>query len=1030
MSQLFILQLSDIHFNSTNNEAVAWDEQIATAMQGRLPVGAPLLIVVNGDIAFSGKRHEYALATNFINSVTSHITQIFKPQFICVYAVAGNHDVDMTLSSSGRNDLVKSNATLGNVAFSQILLEPQQAFRDFCESIEKNNPKPFREVRHEFFAQYEHTINDKSICITLLNSAIATQNPERAGTLIAPVPDLVEKDASDLVITVIHHPPHWLRPEERQKLINYLHKSSDAVLTGHEHHKSTYKTDYESSTLMSIEAGALYDGKVGGPSEFRLLGIDMDSKQLEIFSFTRNRSENRYDGNTLSKTQEFLRNSGRLSSVFLLRKSYIKDILESLGAPIVHPRKHDLVLSDIYQLPDLQDEGKFLKSAEDRVVSHKKIIDYILDKKNVLIAGGDRSGKSSLSKVIQKSLCDRTVICVRVCGSDFKSVKIDHVRQCILKAVADQFEDNKCEQFLQMSLELKAIVIDDFHHLPGGMKTRTELAEILRNFASVIVAVSGNSSDADSVSLAASDASVLHSYSRCVILPFGNRLREMLVKRWVSIGLTSESLEQDITDESVRQLTNSIDEIIGRNLVVPYPFEILAILQSNDRGGGSAQVGSLGRAYEAMITMSLLQHGVPANQLNTWFTYLSNLAFSLYDRDDPEFSDNEFESWHKNHESKYAINLSRLEFVSILSKSSILLLNDKSVAFKYRYVFCFFVAKYLSEKITDGNVLRIIEDLLSHIDHDDSAHVLSFLCFSTNDERIRTSLLKVAQSYFPNIEELSFGSDSVKYINQCATGVELVFSAGSSPDENRRKQLERKDRDSLPARSAQANDPMPAKLQRASGVGVPDDFSTKYRAAFRLVSIIGQTLRSHAGSLESDPKKELARAAFSLALRADAARISYAEADYSIFVKRIGQFLIDEKSDMSPDHAKIIARAIVYYFCVRGTASAMSAIAQSVTAKDLAVTLRDLAAEAANATHALISLAIGLEQPYGLVLNELISREKEFRDNRYATDVLRKIVAQHMYLFNIRQKKRQAVNDLLKIGSDTDRPFDQRAKRV
>ncbi len=74
-------------------------------------------------------------------------------------------------------------------------------------------------------------------------------------------------------------------------------------------------------------------------------------------------------------------------------------------------------------------------------------------------------------------------------------------------------------------------------------------------------------------------------------------------------------------------------------------------------------------------------------------------------------------------------------------------------------------------------------------------------------------------------------------------------------------------------------------------------------------------------------------------------------------------------------------------------------------------------------------MAIRLEQPTAPPVDAIGTLEKKIRGNRYALDVLRQIVARHLYLFNVRQPIRQQLASLLDLKVDESKALDQRVKR-
>lgn len=93
--KIALLHLSDIHLNNRkciNNENI---KRIAVTLYSERKVDR-VLILISGDIAFSGSSYEYTAAKYLIGTLISEIKKIFQwksKNKIVVICVPGNHDM-------------------------------------------------------------------------------------------------------------------------------------------------------------------------------------------------------------------------------------------------------------------------------------------------------------------------------------------------------------------------------------------------------------------------------------------------------------------------------------------------------------------------------------------------------------------------------------------------------------------------------------------------------------------------------------------------------------------------------------------------------------------------------------------------------------------------------------------------------------------------------------------------------------------------------------------------------------------------
>lgn len=116
MSTFQILHISDLHINSKENfdRSVVLDPLIERVKEDLTSGFKPEIIIMSGDVAYSGKEKEYALAKIFFDKLLSTLSLSDKKLFI----VPGNHDVDCDEYAQGESlnfkEMKELNALLEN----------------------------------------------------------------------------------------------------------------------------------------------------------------------------------------------------------------------------------------------------------------------------------------------------------------------------------------------------------------------------------------------------------------------------------------------------------------------------------------------------------------------------------------------------------------------------------------------------------------------------------------------------------------------------------------------------------------------------------------------------------------------------------------------------------------------------------------------------------------------------------------------------------------------------------------------------
>ena len=105
--KVLLLHLSDIHFKEGSNKVMERIEKIPGAVQSSIDHGQIDLCIMacTGDVAFSGKKKEYQLASNFFDRLAEMIKHIPSIAELAEVYIPGNHDCDLSDKDKVREDL-------------------------------------------------------------------------------------------------------------------------------------------------------------------------------------------------------------------------------------------------------------------------------------------------------------------------------------------------------------------------------------------------------------------------------------------------------------------------------------------------------------------------------------------------------------------------------------------------------------------------------------------------------------------------------------------------------------------------------------------------------------------------------------------------------------------------------------------------------------------------------------------------------------------------------------------------------------
>ena len=72
---LSVIHLSDIHIKNKNDLILKRIDQLKSACTSSLPSNGTVVIVITGDIAFSGKKDQYELAKAMLDEIVNYIVE-------------------------------------------------------------------------------------------------------------------------------------------------------------------------------------------------------------------------------------------------------------------------------------------------------------------------------------------------------------------------------------------------------------------------------------------------------------------------------------------------------------------------------------------------------------------------------------------------------------------------------------------------------------------------------------------------------------------------------------------------------------------------------------------------------------------------------------------------------------------------------------------------------------------------------------------------------------------------------------------
>lgn len=421
------------------------------------------------------------------------------------------------------------------------------------------------------------------------------------------------------------------------------------------------------------------------------------------------------------------------------------------------------------------------------------------------------------------------------------------------------------------------------------------------------------------------------------------------------------------------------------------------------------QISTHGAYYEIFIRAAIQRGRVPV-QADILRSYLAYLAFSLYVRGVKELDSVEFDAMHREFERLYEIRVDAGRLKSELDRCGILAVSEGIVRFKYKYVYYYFVASWLQHHISQPDIRAKITVLTRSVYVEEHANILLFLAHLSKDPLIVDEMLAATRSFYPDIPPAAF-ADDVAFLLDLEPGASQIEYEESDIDERRKRQL------------AILDERETHKGEDYDVSAVPDEISAadildpmvKFNAAVKTLEILGQILKNFPGSIEGDVKVEMARACYSLGLRA----VAWI---YEEFKANEVELLNDVMSSIREQHPRLLdaevadrARRTVVDLAEMVGVGIVRLVTAAVGSPELSQTYRRVLAQDNTPAVRLIDTSINLHHS-GVFQEDLVLRvARDLRSEPFASTILSYLMVGYFHVFPVKGPVKQQICSALGI---------------
>lgn len=1019
--RITIIQLSDIHISADNDPILGRAKKIAAAVKSNSTDTKAYLVVITGDIAFSGQKAQYKLALNFLSELKRELSSDSQEIIVRCILVPGNHDCDLT---NDQDKLDVRNALLEQLAEDVTKISTENGRVKTCLSVQNNffsflstiEPELSYPESPKLFYTINVPVDGQVIKFNCYNTAWLSQINEKQGQLVFPVNILAAGEqssagASHLVVSLFHHPYNWLEPSNSLDFRQQIERTSDIILTGHEHTENFYQKKVITGEEIQYTEGAVLQEHGKERSAFNLLIVDLEKQQQRVIQYEWRNSL--YTQRHITNWITFTRNN------FLMKQGFFNELgfaswLQDPGTAFLHPYKKTVLLRDLFVYPDLVNfsiKRKLEGKSPSKTIKGGQLIEHVLKTKSIIIYGSSLSGKTNLAKVFYSDLRKHEIVPLLINGGVLKGSDEESLRKAMRKAFAEQYSDTLLEQYQQLDPKQRALIIDDFHLFALNQTAKQQLLELAQKIFDYVIVLAGDIYRLQQLVGQGKDQFTF-TFDHYEIKEFGHSLRGQLIRKWTRLGreltATPESLvfEEDRKEKVVRTA-------LGRNVLPAHPLTILMVLQLWDTNqSANSGSGSYGYLYEELITSRLRAVSSKATEVDRKYTIISRIAHFFFETEQEEVTNDEMREIVDRYFKDYKVNVDLRQLLEELEQARILERLENGYRFTYPYIYYYFVARYIKENLSGRENVRKLRsqvmEMIERVTYEPYSNILLFLVYLTKDRRFIEKLIEQSKQIYKGYAPAELDED-VAFLNQIQRQPRSLQLPESDATENRDSYWE--EMDAVDAVESEGDDTPTMSVPKSTGlVKYSDDLDdlTKITIAFKNLDLLGQILRNFPGSLRADLKLELAEECYMLGLRTLRALLSSAEEKLDE-LRIIYSKLIKDRRAIRSDIDLLQATDSIMIWLANGACyGIIKRVSYSIGHEDLKEIYKDVVRRRGGIPSVdLIDLSLKLDHFPEIPLSQIKHIEKKVEKNKFVWELLRDMIANHLYLFHVKEQTRQ-----------------------
>jgi len=985
--------------------------KIVAALRGLLlplPLSS-LTIVVTGDVAYSGRPDQYGMAKDYFIELKNGLEKEYSIECNLVLC-PGNHDCMFPDDTTIRDLVINDIRTKGKLPDSSRMLDEclqtQESFFSWADSLEKMQDRKLAWIR-------EISSNSGGvIAFRVLNSAWMSQIKEKQGCLLFPISYIPTITTGDVRISIMHHPFNWFESSNARELRRNLEAGSDIILTGHEHDIDNYTISHMNSSMTAYIEGGIFSGDSEPSPSLNVVQIETQKSRYKVIQL--NWVNDAFIPNSDSEWRPYICSTSAIAREQILTEQ-TQSFLRDCGLQISN-RAKDLTLEDIFVPPELKvyegfrSSGKFKQS----VVQSSNVMNTLIDDKYAYILGEGQCGKTALAKSLFIHLVRRGITPVLLYDANDIVPTRNRIVQGIEKGLRNQYKEYSTNSYWQLEKSKRALIIDNFTTAKLNNDGLNLVLKWIKEQYDYVYIIGGDMTQVEVLVSTPDKVSAFSGFKRYEIRPFGHKLRDVLIKKWVTFG-KDFIISQEEASHKIRTASSIINSILGKNLLPANPIYVLIILQQLEASiPQDTSHGSYGYFYESILTMALSRESISPEDLDAKYTYLSELAWYMFKVGVKEIDEESLIEFTRKHVDNYHLTISADRLKEEIIRTRIMNKVYGNYQFIYGCFYYYFIARHLRDNIDESGSMDFIKKASEKLYTEDNANILIFFTYLTKNKTVIRHVLDCTSKLFNDVEPCDL-STHIDFVNRIQKKAPEIVLPDVDPEKERCALLDEMDQAEVDG-CEDDNGGIKIRDERNKDAAVNLELINKISHAIQSHQVLGQILRNFSGSLKSDLKTEITKECFDIALRVLNAFYQSLEKDFDLILNAITKIFDGDFGDLPTRKKTEIAKGFIFYLSEIMSFSSLRRISYAVGSEKLSRTYEELERNYNNRALKFVQLSLRLDHFKSFPEKRVRELFHEVKDDPFGLTLLRMIIAEHFHFFPRPYQVRQRICQLLGIS--------------